>query len=93
MVSTLDKALQALIKMQIKITKVWENASPISLFAAQTVNISGVTSETPLIIESISASESSMCEITSNIVFPENLIDNNILVPYKIYTIDFPNIS
>lgn len=35
--STLDNALQALLTKQVKLTKVWENASPGSAFAAQTI--------------------------------------------------------
>ena len=37
--SVLDNALQTLFKLGIEIKKVWENASPTSGFAAQSINI------------------------------------------------------
>ena len=37
--SVLDNAIQTLLKLGIEVKKVWENASPTSGFAAQSINI------------------------------------------------------
>lgn len=49
-INEIDKAVQTLLKLGIKVTKLWENASPASAFAAQEVTVDALTADYDFIL-------------------------------------------